>query len=158
MNKHVAHEELPAGSPASEKGLLYEETDASHLTPDEVGHLYQAVGWSAANSKERLAKALQASHTLVCARTLAEGELVGVGNAISDGHLVVYYPHLVVHPAYQRMGVGKEIARRLMRRYENFHQQVLIADAGAVAFHRRLGFSIAGTTTPMWIYAGDDHA
>lgn len=149
MNKYVVQ--------ASENGLLYEETGASRLTPDEVGRLYQAVGWSAANSRERLAKALQASHTLVCARAQS-GELVGVGNAISDGHLVVYYPHLVVHPAYQRVGVGREIARRLMRRYEDFHQQVLIADADAVAFHRRLGFSVAGTTTPMWIYAGDDHA
>jgi GNAT superfamily N-acetyltransferase len=36
-------------------------------------------------------------------------KLVGLGNAISDGHLVVYYPHLLVHPDYQGKGIGKMI-------------------------------------------------
>lgn len=27
---------------------------------------------------------------------------VGIGNAISEGHRVVYYPHLLVHPDYFR--------------------------------------------------------
>ena len=37
-------------------------------------------------------------------------ELVGLGKAISDGHLVAYYPHL--------LGVGREIMQRLKSRYE----------------------------------------
>jgi GNAT superfamily N-acetyltransferase len=38
-----------------------------------------------------------------------ENELVGLGNAISDGYLVVYYPHLLIKPNYQRKGIGKMI-------------------------------------------------
>lgn len=36
--------------------------------------------------------ALRDSHSLAIARI--GGNLVGLGNAISDGHLVAYYPHL----------------------------------------------------------------
>lgn len=61
--------------------------------------LYQLHQWSAAEKPEALYQGLLHSHSLVSAW---EGEqLVGLGNAISDGHLVVYYPHLLVHPDYQ---------------------------------------------------------
>jgi GNAT superfamily N-acetyltransferase len=32
---------------------------------------------------------------------------VGLGNAISDGALVVYYPHMLVLPEYQGRGIGR---------------------------------------------------
>jgi len=83
--------------------------------------------------------------------------LVGLGYAISDGHLVVYYPHLVVAPAYQRRGIGSALMRRLMSQYRAFHQQTLIADGHSVAFYQKLGFRPAGDTSPMWIYEGDEH-
>jgi GNAT superfamily N-acetyltransferase len=42
---------------------------------------------------------------------------VGLGNAISDGHLVVYFPHLVVHPEYQGRGIGNGPMKMMMSRY-----------------------------------------
>jgi GNAT superfamily N-acetyltransferase len=71
--------------------------------------------------------------------------------------LVVYYPHLLVHPDFQRKGVGAEIMRRLMTKYAGFHQHMLVADQAAVAFYSRCGFGRAGNTEPMWIYAGQEH-
>ena len=99
--------------------------------------------------------ALKASHSLVTAREA--GVLVGLGNAISDGHLVVYYPHLLVHPRCQGRGVGIRMMQALQARYNGFHQQMLTADAGAVGFYRSIGFERAGKTEPMWIYAGNEH-
>jgi hypothetical protein len=49
---------------------------------------------------------LQNSHTLVTARV--KGMLVGIENAISDGNLVVYYPHMLAHPLYQGQHIGKK--------------------------------------------------
>ena len=90
--------------------------------------------------------------------TAWDGErLIGLGNAISDGYLVVYYPHLLVLPEYQRRGIGREIMRRLMARYPDFHQHVIIADGRAVDFYRKCGFDRAGKSEPMWIYAGHEH-
>jgi len=86
-----------------------------------------------------------------------EGRLIGIGNAISDGHLVVYYPHLLVHPDYQGRGIGTELMHRIMKPYAGFHQHMLVADGRAVEFYRKCGFQRAGSTEPMWIYAGSDH-
>ena len=72
------------------------------LQQDEVVALYRANDWSSADKPELLLAALRNSHSLVTARM--DGRLVGLGNAISDGHLVVYYPHLLVHPAFQGAG------------------------------------------------------
>jgi ribosomal protein S18 acetylase RimI-like enzyme len=121
----------------------------------EVVALYAANGWSAAGKPVQLLAALRDSHTLATARR--GGALVGLGNAISDGHLVVYFPHLLVHPECQRQGVGRRLMEALLERYRGFHQLMLVADGGAVDFYRSMGFERAGRTTPMWIYAGGEH-
>jgi GNAT superfamily N-acetyltransferase len=122
---------------------------------ESVLGLYRANDWSSAQKPELLHKALLASHSLVSAWD--GSKLVGLGNAISDGYLVVYYPHLLVLPDYQGRGIGTELMRRLIARYEGFHQHMLIADGRALAFYRKCGFERAGKTESMWIYAGRDH-
>ena len=125
------------------------------LQQDEVIDLYRANDWSSADKPEQLLAALRNSHCLVTARV--DGLLVGLGNAISDGHLVVYYPHLLVHPAFQGHGIGRQMMDALQQRYAGLHMQMLTADGRAIAFYESLGFSRAGQTEPMWIYAGGEH-
>jgi GNAT superfamily N-acetyltransferase len=130
-------------------------SDTRELMLESVLSLYRANQWSSAQKPELLLKALLASHSLFSAW---EGtKLVGLGNAISDGYLVVYYPHLLVLPEYQGRGIGTELMRRLMARYANFHQHMLVADGRAFDFYRKCGFERAGKTEPMWIYAGHEH-
>ena len=121
----------------------------------EVLSLYESNEWSSAKKPKELMSALKNSHTLVVARS--EGLLVGIGNAISDGHLVVYYPHMLVHPDYQGKGVGRKMMEAMQSVYGSFHQQMLTADGEAIEFYKKLGFERAGKTEPMWIYAGNDH-
>jgi len=59
-----------------------------NIETDEVIELYKANGWSSAEKPEKLIPALRNSDALVTARI--SGKLVGIGNAISDGSLVVY--------------------------------------------------------------------
>ena len=121
----------------------------------EVIELYKANKWSSAEKPEKLLPALRNSHSLVTARI--SGVLVGLANAISDGYLVVYYPHLLVHPEYQRQGIGRKMVMALNSIYGNFHQQMLTADGEAIQFYKSVGFVRAGNTEPMWIYAGTEH-
>ena len=130
-------------------------SDRRDLPIDGVVALYRANEWSSAEKPELLHKALAASHSLFSAWD--GSKLVGLGNAISDGYLVVYYPHLIVLPEYQGQGIGSELMRRLMARYADFHQHMLVADGRAQDFYRKCGFERAGKTEPMWIYAGHDH-
>jgi GNAT superfamily N-acetyltransferase len=122
---------------------------------EQILPIYELNSWSSAQKPQTLYQALLNSHALVSAWN---GErLVGIGNAISDGFLVVYYPHLLVHPDYQGQGIGKRIMEILKKRYEQMHVHMLVADSEAISFYEKCGFTRAGKTELMWIYAGNDH-
>lgn len=133
--------------------ITYKEDQ--NLKEQDVVPLYKANHWSSAEKPGSLLKALNNSHTLISA--WEDSKLVGLGNAISDGFLVVYYPHLIVLPEYQGKGIGKEIMKRFHLKYNGFHQQMLVADGKAIDFYKNCGFEKAGKTEAMWIYKGNDH-
>lgn len=129
--------------------------EIKEVNKEKIIELYKANKWSSAEKPDLLYKALMNSDSLI---TAWDGNrLVGLGNAISDGYLVVYYPHLLVHPDYQGKGIGKMIVDKFQNKYGNFHQQLLTADGKAIDFYRRCGFEKAGSTQSMWIYQGDEH-
>ncbi|MEL6385423.1 MAG: GNAT family N-acetyltransferase [Cyanobacteria bacterium J06626_18] len=136
----------------AEKEIIFSDQRDVELVP--ILTLYQANGWSSANKPQALHQALLNSHTLISAWT--GDRLVGIGNAISDGYLVVYYPHLLVHPDYQGQGIGKRVLEKLKARYEGFHMHMLVAESETTAFYEKCGFTRAGNTVSMWIYAEDD--
>ncbi|MEZ9200752.1 GNAT family N-acetyltransferase [Shewanella sp. 10N.286.54.B9] len=125
------------------------------IEESEVIELYKANNWSSAEKPVELMAALQNSHSLVTARY--GSKLVGLGNAISDGHLVVYYSHMLVHPEYHGKGIGRQMMEAFQSKYGSFHQQMLTADGDAIEFYKALGFERAGKTEPMWVYAGTEH-
>ena len=129
--------------------------DNDDIGTTEVVEIYKASGWSSAEKPRQLIAALKNSHSLVTARI--DGKLVGIGNALSDGHLVVYYPHMLVHPEHKGKGIGRAMMECLRKKYASFHQQILVADGNAVDFYKSVGFERAGNTQPMWIYDGKDH-
>ena len=122
---------------------------------DEVLKLYRGNEWSSAEKPVQLLAALRGSHSLVTARIA--GELVGLGNAISDGHLVAYFPHMLVLPGHHGRGIGRKMMQAMLEKYAGFHQLMLTADGRAVDFYKQLGFERAGQTEPMWIYGGSEH-
>ncbi|BBB30937.1 GNAT family N-acetyltransferase [Neptunomonas japonica] len=122
---------------------------------DEVLELYCENHWSSAEKPDLLMRALRKSDALVTARL--DGKLVGLANAISDGCLVVYYPHMLVHPTYHGRGIGRKLMEAMQTKYAGFHQQMLTADCSAVGFYKSLGFEKAGMAEAMWIYGGNEH-
>ena len=121
--------------------------------------LYEAVGWAAYTREERrgdLEKAIENSSFVVSAWW--EGDtLIDLARALSDDVSIVYLQDVLVHPNYQRRGIGRRIVEKLLARYRDMHQHVLMADGDAIAFYERCGFVRAGRTQSMWIYAGTDH-
>lgn len=132
-----------------------EISEERNIESDEIIALYQANKWSSANKPSELYQALMNSHSLISA--WSDNKLVGLGNAISDGHLVVYYPHLLVHPDFQGNGIGQMIMDKMQEIYGGFHMQMLVADGKAIDFYKKVGFTRAGKTEPMWIYNGNEH-
>ncbi len=135
--------------------MSIEIKNTREITQEQVLELYTLNKWSAAEKPDILYKALMNSEELVSAW---DGEqLVGLGNAISDGYLVVYYPHMLVHPDCQGKGIGSKILSRLQEKYKDFHMQILVADGRAIDFYGKNGFEKAGETQSMWIYKGKEH-
>lgn len=64
--------------------MVIEYSSSDTITESEVIELYEANAWSSAKKPKVLMEALRGSHTLVTARH--GSKLVGLGNAISDGH------------------------------------------------------------------------
>lgn len=129
--------------------------ETKEINIEDILVLYKANEWSSANKPNELYNGLLNSETLI---TAWEGKkLIGLGNAISDGFLTVYYPHLLVHPEYQGKGIGKMIMDKMQEKYSNFHMQMLTADGRSVDFYKKNGFERAGKTEPMWIYQGNEH-
>jgi GNAT superfamily N-acetyltransferase len=130
-------------------------SDQKDFSIEDLVSLYRSVGWSSANKPRELQAALANSHSVVSA--WLDQCLIGLGSALSDGHLVVYYPHLLVQPQFQGRGIGRQIMNRLQEKYSSFHTQILVSDGSTVRFYERCGFQKAGRTQSMWVYAGGDH-
>ena len=81
--------------------MVFEEVnyrDEIKLPREQVVNLYSQCEWSSAEKPDALLSALANSQTVISA--WHQNSLIGIGNAISDKALVVYYPHLLVLPSY----------------------------------------------------------
>src|ERR1700688_4153192 len=83
-------------------------------TPAEYAQLFETTGWNARYkvSAEDLSNALSASWSSVSA--YESGRLVGFGRTMSDGVLYAVLFDVIVHPDFQRQGIGREIVRQLV--------------------------------------------
>ena len=135
--------------------MRIEISERKDIKLEDIIRLYRANNWSSSEKPYELYNGLMNSHSLITAWN--GDELIGLGNAISDGYLVVYYPHLLIHPNYQKKGIGRMIMDKMQEKYKNFHMQMLTADGNSIEFYRKVGFEKAGNTQPMWIYKGKEH-
>lgn len=108
-------------------------------SPEQLVNLYDSVGWGHKDYPQMLVKAIENSSFLVCAH--ADTELIALGRAISDGVFTVYFPDLLVKPEWQNKGIGGQMMEIMLKHFEGFHNQVLIAeDEAARAFYLKQGF------------------
>lgn len=71
---------------------------------------------------------------------------IGMGRLIGDGSLYYYIQDVVVHPQYQRQGIGSEIIKKLTEYVEETTTKdgrasiVLISEKEKEIFYQKLGF------------------
>ena len=112
----------------------------------ELKELFSTVEWQVSRHIDRLLAAMYKYDNLITAWDGAR--LVGLVCSLDDGAVTAYINYLIVHPDYQRMGIGKELMRRILNEYRDFMRVELIADAGATEFYDKLDFG-AINAVPM---------
>lgn len=108
---------------------------------EEILPLYESAGWT--NYTERPAMLAEAYRNSLCALgAYAGARLAGVIRAVGDGVSVLFIQDLLVHPDFQRRGVGTALVRALLERYPDVYQTQLLTDCTETSarFYRSLGF------------------
>ncbi len=100
--------------------------------------LFKSVEWKSADYPEELTKAIQNSHKVI---TAFDGDrLVGIINGISDGHMVVYFSYVIVHPDYHGKKIGETMMNSILSFYEDLKVKVLMSYNVSNGFYKKLGF------------------
>jgi Acetyltransferases len=110
---------------------------------DELLALYDSVGWTAyTRDPLTLFNAVSASLAVITARV--DGQLVGLARIIGDGYTVSYLQDILVHPHFQRCGIGRGLFRRAFDQFD-VRQRVLVTDdePRQRAFYEAMGFTEA---------------
>ncbi|WP_349864640.1 GNAT family N-acetyltransferase [Leifsonia sp. WHRI 6310E] len=138
---------MSSSASETDGGLAF-DTAALPETPDLVA-LYAAVGWSAyTRDPERLALAVRGS--LGVATCWSAGSLVGLARVVGDGVTIAYLQDVLVHPRFQRRGIGRRLVELVFAALDDVRQHVLLTDAepGQRAFYESLGFTEAHDVRP----------
>ncbi len=82
----------------------------------------------------------------------SDGEkIIAAGRAVADGVDCSYLCDIVVHPAYQGSGLGKELIQKLISLSKGHQKIILYAVPGRESFYEKFGFRLM--TTAMAIFA-----
>lgn len=112
-----------------------------HYREDEIKPLYESVGWTSyLRYPELLPKAYAGSLKAFAAY---DGErLVGIIRSVGDGVSILYIQDLLVHPVYQRKGIGRRLIAEMLNAFPDVNQTVLLTDDSeeTVGFYESVGF------------------
>jgi ribosomal protein S18 acetylase RimI-like enzyme len=113
---------------------IHNEFDSDKL--DEIRAVYHSVGWMK-HSNELIKKVFQRSDIVSLA--VYDGQVVGVGRALSDGVFNATIYDVVVHREYQRNGVASLIMSDLLEQLKEVSCVLLISTTGNEEFYRKHG-------------------
>lgn len=107
----------------------------------EILTLYAGVGWTAyTDEPEKLREGF--AHSLLILAAYEGERLVGLIRVVGDGHTIVWIQDILVHPDYQRRGIGSALIKTVLDRYAHVRQIELATDDApeTVAFYKSHGF------------------
>lgn len=118
-------------------------------TLDEYKALRSAVGWWPTEDGPTQAALNRALFSVV---VLQDDKVIGIGRVGGDGGLYYYLQDVMVEPAHQGQGIGKQIVRRLLGWINQTAPKGafigLMAAKGLRAFYEEFGFAARAADAP----------
>ena len=128
--------------------------DAKSFTAQQLGALFNSVGWLSGNYPDQLVQAMENSSTVFSA--WSGNELVGLANVLDDSILTAYIHYVLVSPDFQKAGIGRTLVSMVQEKYKNFlYILVMIEDKKNITYYEKLGFTITDSI-PMLVFSPDE--
>ena len=105
----------------------------------QLRELFAALGWDELSG---LLPDLLLNSTFVIS-AWDGARLVGMARVVSDGVYVSTLQQVGVHPEYRRAGLGTDLVRRCVERFEQTHFILTTDDPTNATFYARFGFQPA---------------
>lgn len=126
-----------------------EYKDTKNFTASELEYLFLSVEWSSGHYPDKLVGAVKNSGSVFSA--WHNGKLIGLISSMDDGSMNAYVHYLLVEPAYQGKGIGKQLVEIMKKHYASYLRIILIAYDKEVRFYKNCGFDTGEDKTPMYI-------
>lgn len=104
--------------------------------------LYDSVGWSSYTQDPALLKTA-VNNSLLTITAVQDNELIGLVRVIGDGVSIIYIQDLLVRPSAQHHGIGSQLVKLVLEKYQSVRQKVLLTidEPETRAFYEQCGFS-----------------
>lgn len=115
----------------------------NELDIDTYLNLRAAVGWKKLDNEQAIMALKNSIYTLTAT---IDDKVVGMGRMVGDGAVICYIQDLVVHPSYQKLGVGQVLMEKLVGHAEEIKIQgtelmlCLMCAKGREGFYEKFGF------------------
>lgn len=128
--------------------------DTKNFSPDQLQELFTSVRWASGRHPEKLSQALKNYGSVFSAW---DGDrLVGLIGSIDDGVMTAYVHYLLIHPDYQKNGIGQRLMEKAKEHYRHYLTIVLVSYEKSRSFYERNGFQSGESQYPMYLTVLDD--
>ncbi len=109
---------------------------------NQIKEIYQACMWkSYLNNDEQLLESFNSSIYIYGA--YSENKLIGFIRSVGDIHHIVLVQDLIVHPDFQEKGIGTQLLKHVIDKYQNSRMFIIITDLEDERdnkFYQKFGF------------------
>lgn len=70
---------------------------------------------------------------------------------LSDGIMCVFFLYLIVHPDYQKKGVGREADALMLREYKDYARKMVMASEETLELFQKCGFAVGENDVPIFV-------
>lgn len=121
--------------------MEYVYKEGKQIDKESLKSLYEDVEWFAyTKDLDQLAEAV--AHSLYVLSVWDNDELIGLIRVIGDSLTIIYIQDILVLKCRQNKGIASELMRRVLIKYRNVRQKVLLTEEAADVrhFYEKNGF------------------
>lgn len=112
----------------------------SGYNEEEILGLYESLGWTNYTDNPAMLKNAYLN-SLKIYGAYVDDKLIGIIRVVGDGFSVIFIQDLLVHPEFQRKGVGTLLLKKVLCEYGSVYQKHLITEdtEKTTLFYKSLG-------------------